>query len=197
MKNEAAPNDLRSLWQNQKLEPVKMSLDEIRKRAQKHRRTIRRRNALEYVATAVVVIFLGSVIGRSPNLLMAIGDALLIAGGLYMAFQLRRRGAAGTAPADRALRTWLDFHRHELQRQRDLLRDSWRWYLGPFVPGLVVIVIAGLAANPGRLRHPWLFIGAYSVLAALAILGIRRIHLRGVRKLQRQIDELDATERES
>ena len=128
---------------------------------------------------------------------MAIGDALLIAGGLYMAFQLRRRGAAGTAPADRALRTWLDFHRHELQRQRDLLRDSWRWYLGPFVPGLVVIVIAGLAANPGRPRHPWLFIGAYSVLAALAILGIRRIHLRGVRKLQRQIDELDATERES
>lgn len=50
MKNEVAPNGLKALWQSQEREFVEMSLDEIRRRAQKHRRKVRRRNAIEYFA---------------------------------------------------------------------------------------------------------------------------------------------------
>jgi hypothetical protein len=60
MANESPPNDrLKRVWQNQPLEGMLMSVDEIRRRAGKFQKEVYWRNAREYVAALAVVIFLG------------------------------------------------------------------------------------------------------------------------------------------
>jgi membrane protein YdbS with pleckstrin-like domain len=194
MKNDVAPNDLRTLWQGQRREFAEMSVDEIRKKVQKYRRKVRRRNAIEYVALISVVAFMVFVIWKFPAPLMRTWAALSIAAVLYIGHQLYKRGAAKMEPADRALTTWLDFHRRELERQRDLMRNSWRWYLGPMVPSLVVWAVAIGISNPGHLAHVWRVVAACSVIVAAAFVWVRRTHVRCALNLQRQIDELDAME---
>jgi hypothetical protein len=197
MPNEPPLNDIGKLWRDQREEPVKMSLDEIRRKVRKHEWTIRRRNGIEYVAIAAVVLFFGFSMLRLENTLMRVGEGLCIAGGLYVGYQLYRRGSARAVRGDMALTTCLDFHRRELERQRDYLQGSWSWYLGPLIPGIVVIMLGGAMANPGHLRHPRLFIAAYAGFCALAFYWVRQLHKRCARRLQGQIDELNAVERQS
>lgn len=197
MPNEAPPNDIRKLWHEQGEEPFKISLEEIRGKARKYERKIRWRNAVEYVAIAAVVVFFGLSMLRLDNTLMRVGEGLCIVGGLYVAYQLHRRGSARAVPGDMALTSCIDFRRRELERQRDYLQGSWSWYLGPLIPGMVVIMLGGAMANPGHLRHPRLFIAAYAGVCALAFFWVRQLHRRCARKLQGQIDELDAVRRQS
>jgi hypothetical protein len=197
MPAEPPPNDVGKLWRDQREELVKMSLDEIRGKARKYERQIRRRNGVEYVAIAAVVAFFGFSMLRLENALMRVGEGMCIAGGLYVAYQLHRRGSARAVPGDMALTSCIDFRLRELERQRDYLQGSWSWYLGPLVPGMVVIMLAGALANPGHLRHPRLFIAAYAGVCALAFFWVRQLHKRCVRKLQGQIDELDAVRKQS
>jgi hypothetical protein len=196
MKIDVAPHDLQKIWQSQKPEFMEMSLDEIRKRAQKQRRKVQRRNAIEYVALALVVGFMGFVIWTSDDPMMRAGAALSIIAGLYMGYQLHKRGTANAEPTDRGLVTWLGFHRRELERQHDLLRNSWRWYLGPPIPSLVVFALAGAISNPGHLPHPWLAVAVYSTVVAAVFVRVRAMHVQCAQNLQRQIDELNAVDTE-
>jgi Flp pilus assembly protein TadB len=143
------------------------------------------RNAREYVAAFVVVAFTALELWRGPDPLTATGFALIIAGVLYLVWQLHRHGSARTPPADLGLTSGVEFFRRELERQRDLVKRVWRWYLGPVAPGLIV-VMAGAARAIGRLEAvPVLF-------ATFVFVFIWRLNERAARKLQRQIDELDA-----
>jgi hypothetical protein len=126
---------------------------------------------------------------------MRIGSGLVIAGAVYVVFQLYRRGSAASAPAELGLTTGLDFYRKELERQRVLLNSVWRWYLGPFVPGLAVITLGAAITNPARSPYAWLFAGSYAVVVALAFWLVARLNQRCAGRLQRQIDELNAAEK--
>src|ERR1035441_8091566 len=130
MSNELRPDDLGEVWRRQKLEHTQMTLDEIRAKARKFQRKILFRNFREYAAIAVVVVFFGATMGKYTPLLRA-AAGLMVAGGLYVAYQLHRRGSAKTLAGDLAPASCLDFHRRELERQRDLVLNVWSWYLGP------------------------------------------------------------------
>jgi len=192
MPDRLPPEDPRSVWQGQTLENTSMSLDEIRKRARLYQGKIRFRNGLEYAAVVFITVFFAHTIWTVHHLVMQVGAGLCIAGGWYMAWQLHKRGPARAAPGDLAGTACLGFLRGELVRQRDLLRESWSWYLGPLLPGLAVLTLgAGIASQ----RHPlfaWGFVGGYLVLVAIGFLVVRRYHLRCVSRLQTQIDELDS-----
>ena len=196
MRNEAAQPDLQTLWQQQKVEAIEMSVEQLERKARRYQSKIRRRNLLEYLAVAVIIPYMAFVIWKFPQPLIQLAAGLSIAGAVYLAIQLYRRGSAQASPQDRALKPWIEYHRTELRRQRDLLSSSWRWYLGPLIPGLACFVIAGILVNPGRLQHPTAFVSAYAVVAAAAILWVRRWHVRCARKLDRQIGELDAMQKE-
>jgi hypothetical protein len=169
-----------------------MSIDEIRVKARKHERMIRRRNAIEYFALALAVWWFAYNIWHLHGALLRLGSGLCIAGALYVAVQLHRRGSARTVPAEMGLLSGIDFHRSQLERQRELLRDSWSWYLGPLVPGIAVLVVGALIHSPSLTWRGIVFVAAYCVATALAFLGIRRLHLKGIKYLQRQIDELNS-----
>jgi hypothetical protein len=137
-----------------------------------------------------VAIF-GFFFWRFDGILLRTGSALVIAGTLYMMYQLYKRGSAKTVPAELASRTCLDFHRRELERQRGLLRDVWRWYLLPFVPGMVVFLV-GLAIEHPPVR--WAPVGVTAAFCAIVFFLVGKLNQWAARKLQQQIDGLDALE---
>ncbi|HYW47777.1 MAG TPA: hypothetical protein VE959_33220 [Bryobacteraceae bacterium] len=196
MPNEPPKNDLQSLWRSQSAEPVNMSLEEIRKKARRYQRKIWRRNAREYLAAAAVAAVMTFQAVSAGDPLRRVGAALCVAAMLYVAYHLHRGGSARAVPEDLALTSCLEFHRRELERQRDLLRSVWRWYLGPMIPGMAVIGLAGLVANPSRMAHPKLFVARYGVVVALVFFGVGRLNRRHAGRLQRQIDALDRLGRE-
>ena len=173
-----------------------MPLDEILKKARQYQRKIWRRNAREYVGAAAVAVFMTAQAVIAGDPLRRVGAALCAAAMAFVAYHLHRRGSARTVPEALALTNCLEFHRLELERQRDLLRSVWRWYLGPMVPGMVVIGLAGLVSNPSRMAHPKLFVAGYEAVVALVFFWVGRWNRRCARRLQHQIDALDELGRE-
>jgi len=192
MANESPPNDrLKSVWQNQPSEGIRMSVDEIRHRAGKFHKKIYWRNALEYVASLAVVVFFAFEFWRTTDALTRVGFGLFIAGLVYIVGQLHRKGSSRSLPAEMGLASGLDFFRRELERQRDLVGSVWSLYMGPLIPGWVVLMVALARTNPGHLRLIGLSFTVFNLFAALVFVLIWRLNLWAARRLQRRIDELN------
>ncbi len=193
MTDRPPPHDMREVWQNQKVEVTRMSTQELRSKAARFQRKIGRRNLREYLAAVVVVAAFSFYIWQFDSIAMRAGSVLVIAGTLFVVHQLRRRGSPKKLPADVTWESCLDFHRQELERQRDLLRQVWRWYLLPFVPGTVVF-LSGAAIESPQARA-W----CLGVLASTAVvfLLVGKLNSWVANKLQRQIDELEAVENDT
>lgn len=181
----------RSIWQNQTVEGVSMSLDDIRRKAGGFHRTIGWRNAREYVAALAVVVFFGFQLFLTRDALMRAGYGAMIGGMLYLAWQLHRRGSSRSLPEEMGLTSGVEFFRRELERQRDLLQNVWSWYLGPLIPGWVLLMAAVARTNPGHPRQVGLALGGLNLVAALAFVFVWKLNQWAAGKLQRQIDELD------
>lgn len=197
--NSESPQDrhMRELWQGQQAEGVRMSVDQIRASAGTFQRRIGSRNMREYVAAAAVAIFFGFQLQRTGDLLTRIGFALIVAGMLYMAWQLHSKGSGRPLPEDAGLASCAEFQRRELKRQRELVSGVWRWYLGPMIPGLVVLIAAFSRTNSRHLTHRGLIVVLYSILVAAVFVFVAKLNGRAARKLQRRIDELDELSREN
>jgi hypothetical protein len=201
MPNELPSDDLKNLWQSQNVEATPMSLDEIRRRAGRFHSRIRWRNMREYAAMAFVVATFGYYIYKFPDPLMRAGSVLVIAGAIYMAWQLHKRAPANTPPADGVLASCLEFHIQELERQRHALSTVWSWYLAPALPGLIVFLTGCVSAGRASLRHHgallvlW-WIGLMGIMG-LAFWGVWKLNQRAAWKLQRRIDELQSLGRQA
>jgi hypothetical protein len=185
MPNE--PNDPRSLWQNQEVEKVTITIDEVRRRSECFERRVYWRNVREYVAGAAGIAWLLTIVWLEHGRLL-LPSLILVAGTVYVMVQLHRRSAR-TLPSNAGLRSALEFHRMELERQRDALRSVWRWYLLPFVPGLLAVLVG---AGLDRGFSPRLLIIA--VALALMLIGVWRLNQWGARKLERRIEKIRAME---
>ncbi len=191
MEHELPPDHLKTLWQSQRTEQVQMSLNEIRHKAQRFQIRIRNRNLREYVAAVFVFMAFSYFAWRFPP--MRLGCGLTLAGTLYVMYQLHTRGAAKTVPEAIALSACIDFHRRELERQRDLARDVWKWYLLPLVPGPVAVVAMPLWQAP---PEDWVHALPFMILLPAICYVTWRLNKRGADKLQCQIDDLTAIDRE-
>jgi hypothetical protein len=196
MGSESSPERMKELWQSQQTEGARMSVEQIRMSAGKFQRTVGWRNVREYVAAFAVSVFFAYQFVRTDDTLARIGFGLAIAGMAYMAWHLHAMGSSGRLPRDARMSSFIDFQRRELMRQRDLLRGVWRWYLGPLIPGLVVLMVGFGRANAHRLKHPELIIVAYSILVAALFIGIAKLNERAARRLQQQIERLDELSRD-
>ena len=196
-------NELTNFWKNQPVDRVEMSLARVRQVADAFERRVQWRNFGEYAGCAVVIACFGYYISIFQTTLIRTGCGLVMAGTLFVAFALHRRGAARTLPEELALQTCLDFHRHELERQRDLLRSVWSWYLLPFAPGLAVFeagVLAQAMAQPNAAAHETRAITTFAIAIAgcsVVFVSIGVLNRRAASKLQREIDGLADLERAS
>jgi len=194
MPDEFPQDDYCNAWQNQPVENITMSLEEIRRRAGKFQRRIWWRNAREYAAIVVVVIVFGYYFKVVPGLVARAGSVLTIAGALYVAYQLHRRASSEAAPTAAEFEQCLGFHRRGLERQRDALDNVWSWYLGPLVPGLAVFIAGTSVTAPIQIRYRVL-----TAAVSLAFVGgvfwlVAKLNQIGARKLQTKIDQLNALE---
>jgi hypothetical protein len=187
MPNEPLPDDIRNVWQAQPLENTPMPLEEIHRRARQFEKRIQRRNLREYIAGGAGLVIFTAYLFIFPNPVARTGSALIIAGALCVMFQIYKRATPGTLPADLTLAASLQFHRRELVRQRDLLRSVWLWYIGPFVPGIVVF---GMGVSPRHGAASW-----WNAVTFLCIFGgVMWANHRAAKGLDRRIAELDNLE---
>jgi hypothetical protein len=178
--------DLQALWQSQSPDGKAIALDEIRQMAQHLEHKAARRNRREFVAAAIVVAVFGWSVFTAPSALLRIGAGLSIAAAIAVAYMLHLWGTAPMLPSDLALTSALEFHRVQLERQRDLLRGAWWWYLLPFAPGFLVFEIGQALAHPERMSR----IIATSVVVMASGVGIYARNRRGAARIQGRIDRL-------
>jgi hypothetical protein len=165
--------------------PLHIAPEELGARAREFQTGIRRRNIRESCGAVFVIGAFGFYIWRFENPVIRAGCSLIIAGALFLMHRLFTRGSSRSVPEESGVPGYLDFHRRELERQRDLLRGVWWWYLGPLVPGLVVFL---LGMYHGSLLAVDLVLFAF----VFGIIGW--LNQRAARKLQREIDALDELE---
>jgi len=167
-------------------------LEEVQKDADKFFRAIRRRNMIEYVACAVVIVAFTIHLFTLTNIFHRIGSVLVIMAALYAPWQLHRRASAVRPEAAQAMPTHLHL-RCQLVRQRDALNGILWWYVLPFFPGLVLFFLGQgydqeiNAAGPPIWMRWLIFAGMFAVVGFIVWLN-----KMGAQKLQKRIDDIDA-----
>lgn len=186
MADELGPDEMRDLWCNQPVDPVKVSANDLRRKAQLFEAKIRRGfhmlavlMILAAAGWALFLYFFASPVHR-------MGATLTLAGYLYCAYQLHRTGPARKVTAGPASATCATY-RAELERQRHFCLTAWRTVMLPFVPGPAVFMMGFLVPEQGLVKAVGLTTGLILSPFVLAIPLFRRES----RRLQREIDELD------
>ncbi len=187
--NKPHDNSVQEIWQSQPVEVTKMSVEVIRKRASKLEHRIWWRNAREYVGSVVGVALFGGFFVKTHEVLFRIAYGLFIAGMVWIVVQLRRKASARNISMEADTSTSLRLYRAELERQRDVVKNVWPWYLAPLVPGFLVYTLAYAIAHPQPLG--WARVALLDVVIAAIFFGVWKINLRAARCLQRMIDELN------
>jgi hypothetical protein len=193
MTTESEKRDIKAIWGAQAVEPNLVTVEQIRANAEKFQLAVRRRNRIEYTAAVSVVVAFGAYIWVFPFPLMRLGSLLIIAAAIFIMVWIHFRASANPIPSHIAFMDYISRYREELRRQQSALRTVWLWYLAPWVPGLGLFTI-----GMGRLlehalgnRAPLWLVALVMVAVVGVFAGAWLLNLRGARRLQQQIDELD------
>lgn len=186
------PFDPKALWQGAPEELPPPDLAAIRKAALRFQRRKAIGNAIEYAAAAIMVVVFAWYIQVLDGLFIRLASALGIVWAFYYVWQRWRLITTRPVPED--AEACFDFHRSELERQRDVVRGAWRWTLAPaaVIIGLMLIGRWFEVQPPGT--PPWrlaLLVGTSLVYAVLNIVLFALWFENRADKLQDQIDELD------
>jgi Mg2+/citrate symporter len=191
MANEIPPNDVKTLWQHQQPKEIRMSVDEIRKRAEQYRKRVHRRTLLgSAIAYSLIACFVLALFVL-PNVLARTGSCLTIVACAYMLYQLHRRRGEALSPQSTGV-AGIRAYRTELERQRDFHRGRWFWSrLLIFVPSYLLF-IAGFAIAHPELAKVLAAIAMVAVIVAILAVPLQQ---KESKWYQRRIDELDALEK--
>ena len=185
---------LRDLWAADKGDKFTMSISDLTARSNRFQSRIERRNLTEYLAAALVVGIFGWLAYIVPVWSIRIGSILIIAAALYVSWKLRQIGSASATPNVASAQTLANHHRDELVRQRDALKSVWRWYLLPFVPGMLVFML-GATQETGSKLQIWIEVATSAFSLSLMgglFNGIYALNAHAAKKLDREIDALDS-----
>src|SRR5450432_418860 len=194
MTDDAKPTDpnnqAQQIWQSQPVEDIKMSADVIRQRAGRFERKISRRNLRESITSLLVIVVFCYFFATAPGILFRVTWTLFIAGMIWIIIQLRLKGTPKTMPAAMGNSSSVEFFRAELERQRDLVKSVWLWYLAPLVPGYFALNLACIFISPRPPR--WGSLALIDLIFVAVFVGVWMLNQRAARCLQRTIDELNA-----
>ena len=179
---------IKASWQQSDQNQPRMTVAQVRQSTEAFQKRARGGDLIEYIACAVVVIMCGFYVWTFPSLRMKFASLGMMSATLFVAYQLRRHGARGTWSPEITGGPLLEFHRRELTRRRNLLRDSWRLFVAPLLAAMLVFLVC---LEPDR---PYARLPLVILIGAVAFIGIAISFYNRwqARRLQRQIDELDS-----
>lgn len=183
---------LLDLWATDQGEKFTMSIAELTARSDQFRSRINRRNLIEYLAAALVAGTFGWIAYLIPVWSIKIGAGLIILAAIYISWQLNR--LASVSKEDTRSDTLANTHRRDLVRQRDALRSVWRWYLLPFVPGMIVFTL-GTTLETATDVPIWVTLATSATslgFVLLVFLAVWALNVHAAKKLDKEIDVLDS-----
>lgn len=177
---------LHALWHDSQPAFEPLALDEIKRQAGRFGDAIRRRNRREYAATALVVAVFAFYTAIFTEPLIKIGSLLVIAGALIVAWQLARRTSRPDPEAE--AEDISNYYRARLVREEHMLARVGRWYLAPFMPGLLVFLLGQAKASGMGGSLVFLFVVA---LQLLVFGGVWILNRRAAAMLRARIARID------
>jgi hypothetical protein len=184
MPDELRPDEMQDLWCDEPREPVRMSVDALRRKAQQFeaetRRGFRRSGMLMICSAACYTSFLYFF----PGTLQRIGSSLTLAAYLYSGYQFRQKGPVKRVLADAPAATCAAYQ-SELKRLRDF---SWiSTLMVPFIPGPAVFLMGFLVPE----LQLWKAVCLTAALLASPFVLTKPLFRRKRQMLQREINSLD------
>ena len=185
--------DLKALWQSSDEDgELTMSVDEVRSRAERFEAKIKRRNVLEWLASAFVIYFFGTDALEAETTGLLVGNLIMVAAAIGISVYLWRRGQVQLAfDPTQDTRTFVVAHATALEDQARLLSRVPIWYLSPFAVGLMVLMASRFPTGDRSLTPWWGTVAIIMVVYA----GIWWLNYRGAHTLRSQaaslLEELD------
>jgi len=176
--------EVRGLWMEQPRSAQALPLDDIRARAERLERKVRRWRVLTRALFTLLLLKGASEVWLQTGTLERAGDLLLMAALVYVARRYRKWHLA-PPPVALGHANCVEFYRAEHVRQRDLSRDH-RGLLLPFLPGMTLALLDGVldARSTGHTV-------ALVLLGVALFVGIAWWNAHTARRLQAEIDTLD------
>ena len=87
------------IWQSQHVEPLMMSMDEIRSKAVRFEGQIRMRDGRETTVAVVMIVVFGLFLYVFPSPMERAGSLLTIAGMVFVIYRMNRQAAPENVPA--------------------------------------------------------------------------------------------------
>ena len=183
--------DLKSLWQTSAVDAgPAIDLEAVKSRAEAFDKKIKRRNALEWIASAFVVLWFGHDAWHADSSLLLGGNLMIALAAVGISAYLWRNGRVRQlVDPSHDSRGFLAAHAQALQSQAKLLGQAPLWYLGPLAAGLAVLMVARFPAE-GRAMGPWLITTGFIVVVFSVIWWI---NYRAAAKLRTRADALLAS----
>lgn len=182
---------LQDHWKDQEMTTISPSFDDLRQREAEIGMITRRRNIREYVAGGVAAAFLAVmgvltfIRGETPaDFVMATGFLALTAGLLLVGWHLFHN--SGSVAGDLAVSGRAHL-RGRLEREHRLLASVWSWYVGPMVPGFVLVYFGAWMVDPDK---P-LFVAIAGGLTLVLMVGVVLANRHAARMMEREIRKLD------
>jgi hypothetical protein len=193
MPNDSFPNDPKSIWQNQPMEPSTMTMKMIRRKTQ-HLNTKTRRELLNSIVVSLFVVGI-SIFGitRIHGAAMCTLFVLTIGWTLVAQYFVYRGCVADSEPSDVSLNTSLQSYRRQVERQLSLSSRFLLWSFGPIMLafGVIAALLFAIVGPHGFLRNAI----PYLTLLGISFIGVVFVRIRQQHDFQREIDELKEIER--
>jgi hypothetical protein len=181
------------VWQTQAIEAPRISLAYVRHRTAALTRRVLWRNALEYSACALALVLAAWQAWdyglNQARPIMAAGLAWFALWYVYYVIRWHRHAGLPEAPLAGGVLDSLRYQREQLERQRDVRHESWRWWGPTVTPGFVLVLTSMIVeSRPVPWGEIFLFVLWVSVAISLAMAFVARER----RRIQREIDALDS-----
>jgi hypothetical protein len=188
-----------TVWQSQSREAPRISLQYVRRQADRINVDIRREMRLGYLGTAfcvlaaLFVVFVPApwTIAHAPAAIVVVIQLTALLSLLacaYTAFQIRLRGKLQLAVDHEQVMQSLHAYRTALERRRDHYATAWRWGLWPAIPAIVT-VLGGTLLFDER-PHKWLRLSVATLVCVLALLLGAWVSFRKSAWFQKELDAL-------
>ena len=197
MPNEFPMMDPKDIWQRQRMESFVISTEELRRRAHRLQTRARLEALSRIVIGSILFVLFAQTFARVDDSVRRLGWGVLSVWALYGAYQAYKWIWPSKLKPEATASASLAFYRSELERRRDYVQHIWhRAGLGWCFFGLAVVLLPAVVES---IHHPRRALNAapFFILLAIWFILFFSMRKRKKRKLQEEIDELNALDNEN